>query len=141
MEFSPCRRRFVTNAAVAGAAGFAALGTLSRGDGGKSLAAEAPPETTTIRIANWHGLICTAPQWVAEEFLRVEGFIDIRYVEQDKDADFAAKIARGEGDFTLVNPVELIPAMDAGVPITVVPEYTSGALSCSRMNVSGALRT
>ena len=52
-----------------------------------------PPEVSTIRIVNWHGLICTAPQWVAEEFLRVEGFTDIRYVEQDKDADFAAKSA------------------------------------------------
>jgi hypothetical protein len=66
------RRRFVTNAAVAGAAGFGALGALSRGDGGRSLAAEPPPEVTTIR--------CIAPQAV-EELLRAEGFTDIRAVE------------------------------------------------------------
>ena len=50
MAIMQSRRRFVTNAAVAGAAGFGALGALSRGGGGTSLAAEPPPEISTIRL-------------------------------------------------------------------------------------------
>jgi NitT/TauT family transport system substrate-binding protein len=120
MPIIQSRRSFVTNTAVVGAAGLGALGAVSSGGGGKSFAAEPPPETTTIRLVNWRGLVCTAPQWVAEELLRVEGFTDIRYIEHDNGAGFAAKIASNDADFTLVNPVELLPAMDAGVPITAV---------------------
>src|SRR6516225_989291 len=39
------RRRFLTNAALAGAAGFGGLGIW-----GKALAAEPPPEITTVRF-------------------------------------------------------------------------------------------
>ena len=45
-----------------------------------SFAQEAPPETTTIRLAKIPG-ICIAPQYVAEELLRSEGFTNIQYVE------------------------------------------------------------
>jgi NitT/TauT family transport system substrate-binding protein len=38
---------------------------------------EAPPETTTIRLVKIPG-ICVAPQYVAEELLRAEGFTDIQ---------------------------------------------------------------
>jgi NitT/TauT family transport system substrate-binding protein len=114
------RRRFLCSLASAGAACLAGIGAVALGGAGNSLAAEPPPETTSIRIVNWRGLICTAPQWVAEPLLGAEGFTDIRYIEQDNGEDFAAKIARNEADFTLINPVELLPAMDAGVPITAV---------------------
>ena len=50
MAIMQSRRRFVTNAAVAGAAGFATLGAINRAGGGKSLAAEPPPEVSVIRI-------------------------------------------------------------------------------------------
>ena len=79
------RRRFVTNAAVAGAAGFGALGAISRGDSGRSLAAEPPPEISTIRLERDPG-ICIAPVFVAEELLRAEGFTDVRYVDLDKQS-------------------------------------------------------
>ena len=121
------RRSFVTNAAVAGAAGLGALGATRSGDG-KSFAAEPPLETTSIRIVNWRGLICPAPQWVAEPLLGAEGFTEIHYIEQDSGEGFAAKIARGEADFTVINPVELIPAMDAGVPIIVVSGVHAGCV-------------
>src|SRR6185503_16185268 len=42
-------------------------------------AAEPPPETTRIRI-NKIRSICVAPQYVAEELLRAEGFTDVQYV-------------------------------------------------------------
>ncbi len=43
MAIIQSRRRFVINAAVAGAAGFSALGAISRAGGAKSLATEPPP--------------------------------------------------------------------------------------------------
>jgi NitT/TauT family transport system substrate-binding protein len=78
------RRSFVTNAVVAGAAGFGALSAVNRLSGGKSLAAEPPPEITTIRLER-DTVTCIAPQ-VVEELLRAEGFTDIRYVEPDRGA-------------------------------------------------------
>src|SRR5271165_3880334 len=65
------RRRFLTTLSVAGAAG------LVRAP--RALAAEGALETTTVRIAKLES-ICVAPQDVAEELLRAEGFGDIRYV-------------------------------------------------------------
>src|SRR5262252_9906658 len=67
------RRRFLTDAAVAGAAGFGGFDTW-----GRALAAEPPPEITTIRLEK-DLVTCIAPQ-AAEELLRDEGFTDIRYV-------------------------------------------------------------
>jgi hypothetical protein len=76
--------------------------------------AEPPLETTTIRIVDYDvGFICIAPQWVAQELLRLEGFTDIRYVEVT-EADIsraeaanthpgAEMSARGGTDFTIIN--------------------------------------
>ena len=44
-----------------------------------SLADEAPLETTAVRLIKIPG-ICIAPQYVAEELLRAEGFTEVRYV-------------------------------------------------------------
>src|SRR5262249_12169759 len=41
-------------------------------------AQEGPPETTTIRLPKVPS-ICIAPQYIAEELLRLEGFSDVRY--------------------------------------------------------------
>ena len=68
------RREFVKGlAAVAGSAGLFGLYA-------ESAAAEPPPETTRIRLAQIPG-ICVAPQYVAEELLRGEGFTDVQYVK------------------------------------------------------------
>ena len=47
-----------------GPAGFGVLGAIGRGDGGRLLAAQAPPEITTIRIDFWTvRLSCAAIRW------------------------------------------------------------------------------
>jgi NitT/TauT family transport system substrate-binding protein len=79
MTIMQCRRRFVTNAAVASAAGFGALGAISRGGARESLAAEPAPEISTIRLSKFPG-ICIAPQYIVGDLLRAEGFTEIRYV-------------------------------------------------------------
>src|SRR5215472_15873664 len=68
------RRRFLTNAVSAGAAGLGGFGAW-----GKALAAEPPPETTTIRFEK-DAATCIAPQ-AFQELLRAEGFTDIRYMD------------------------------------------------------------
>jgi NitT/TauT family transport system substrate-binding protein len=72
MRITQSRRQFLTRLSVVGAAGLVSVPT--------SFAAEGAPETTTVRLANRHSL-CNAPQHVAEELLRAEGFTEIRYIE------------------------------------------------------------
>ena len=71
MQTSQNRRRFLATLTSVGAA------SLIGAQG--SFAQERPPETTTVRLGKIYG-ICIAPQLVAEELLRGEGFTDIRYV-------------------------------------------------------------
>ena len=67
------RRRFL-GVTLAGTAGL--LGLHAR-----RVAAEPPPETTTLRLVQ-SPAICAAPQYVAEEFLHGEGFTEVRYVPE-----------------------------------------------------------
>ena len=70
MQMMQNRRRFLATLSAAGAAG---LTTTS-----SSLGQEPRPETTAVRLSKVNGT-CIAPQYVAEEFLRLEGFVDIKY--------------------------------------------------------------
>jgi NitT/TauT family transport system substrate-binding protein len=103
------RRRFL--ASVASTAGIAAFA--------RPLAAEPPPETTTIRLAKIPG-ICVAPQYVAEELLRAEGFSDISYVSTDGGAGPSQVTALGQVDFSLNFAAALVVLMDTGHPITAL---------------------
>ena len=111
MHIMQSRRDFLATFSAAGAAGV--LG------GRRVLADEAPPETTTIRIGKLGG-ICLAPQYLAHELLRAEGFSDVRYVESEGGSVLLDKIAGGEADFTMMYAASLVGAMDAGLPLTVV---------------------
>jgi len=62
-------------------AGIASVGTAALlGPTARLAAAEPPPETTRLRLSR-HKPACWAPQYLAEELLRAEGFTDIEYVE------------------------------------------------------------
>jgi NitT/TauT family transport system substrate-binding protein len=110
MQVIQSRRRFLSGLSAAGAASLVGVQ--------HSFAAEPPPETTAIRLAKISG-ICIAPQYVAEELLRLEGFTDIRYVMADA-GNVSEKIARGETDFSLIFAAPLALAIDAGDPITAL---------------------
>jgi NitT/TauT family transport system substrate-binding protein len=111
MDMMQNRRRFLATLSSAGAAGLIGAPT--------SFAQEAPPETTTIRLAKSQS-ICVAPQYVAEELLRAEGFSDVRYVPSDAGIRQAKALASGEIDFTLhFSPPLLIP-IDVGDKITII---------------------
>src|SRR5215831_7715140 len=76
-------------------------------------------ETTSIRIAKIAG-ICIAPQYVADELLRAEGFTDVRYVTTEPGLVSALSLAHGEVDFTANFAPALMLAIDAGEPITII---------------------
>jgi len=113
MSIMPTRRRFLTTLSLAGAAG---LVHPPRGQ-----AEEGALETTTVRLPKIFS-ICVAPQYVADELLRAEGFTDIRYVATGTNAPEA--IARGEIDFGSNFAPVLVTGLDRGFPITALgPEH------------------
>ena len=116
MAMIETRRRFLRAVALAGATGFLRPQPV--------VATEGHLETTTVRLV-YDRSICIAPEYVAEELLRAEGFTDIRYVEapgiQQVDA-----LLRGELDFTNFLPPQNIPLIEAGVPIVVLAGINIG---------------
>jgi NitT/TauT family transport system substrate-binding protein len=140
MPIVQSRRRLLTNFALAGAASLGGLGAAGLGSGRASFAAEPPPEITTIRLER-DPVICLAPQFT-EELLRAEGFSDVRYVDPTEADDglesIAHTITRGAADFARVFASNLIVAMDAGAPITIV---TGLHLGCFEMFVNENIRS
>ncbi len=81
--------------------------------------AEPPPETTRIRLIRITG-ICIAPQYVAEELLRAEGFTEVEYVPAPVGLGAARAVAAGDADITLTFVAPLILRVDAGDPIVML---------------------
>jgi NitT/TauT family transport system substrate-binding protein len=106
------RRRFLRGVTLAGTAGL--LGVSSR-----PVAAEPPPETTRLRVH--HSLsLCLAPQYVAEELLRGEGFTEVYYVKAEESGGFYPALASGTADIGNDFAPVLIMHVDAGDPITIL---------------------
>lgn len=106
------RRDFLKGiAAVTGSAGL--LGYDLR-----PAAAEPPPETSRIRLAQIPG-VCIAPQYVAEELLRGEGFTDVQYVKVGSGTMYRAFDA-GEIDISMAFVAPYIIEVDAGKPIVLL---------------------
>jgi NitT/TauT family transport system substrate-binding protein len=109
MPMMQTRRRFLTGLSLVGAAGLIGTPRVPAADG--SL------ETATIRLAKTPP-ICLAPQYVADELLRVEGFTDVRYVSVTPPTSQA--IADGTVDFSMGFASALVTGIDRGQPITVL---------------------
>jgi NitT/TauT family transport system substrate-binding protein len=82
-------------------------------------AAEPPPETRRLRVAN-AGAICIAPLLIAQELFPSEGFTDVSYVDFDGSPDAIRALAAGEVDLYLVFIGPSIIRIDAGDPIVVL---------------------
>ena len=106
------RREFLAGLTLAGTAGL--LGLHSR-----SVAAEPPPETTTIRLVQIPG-ICIAPMYVAEELLRSEGFIGVQYIRKEGTAWLYKSLASGEADINMAFIAPFIVHVEAGDPIVLL---------------------
>src|SRR5689334_21617506 len=126
MAVQQSRRRFLVQVGSAGAAGIGGLASVGFGSGGRSFAAEQPPEITTIRLEK-DLVTCIAPQ-AAEELLRAEGFTDIRYValtaahlrraDAANSGFVADMIAHDEIDLGRNFAPDHVLGMAAGAPIT-----------------------
>jgi NitT/TauT family transport system substrate-binding protein len=111
VQIIPNRRRFLTGLSALAASGLAG--------GRNAAAAEAPPETTIARFAAAPG-ICIAPQYVAEELIRAEGFSDFGFVAAAAGIAQTEMLARGDIDFSVDFATAFIIPVDAGAPIKVI---------------------
>ena len=123
------RREFLKRTSSIGAAGFfAAYHRLA--------AAEPPLETTKIRLVHTPS-ICSAPQYIAEELLRLDGFTDVQYLplgtRNGPDA-----LADGRADIAMWDIPGLIPHLDAGRPMVVLAGVHAG---CYELFASERVRT
>ena len=113
MTTMPSRRDFLRGVSAA------AVGLLAERP---SLAgAEPAPETSRIRLPQI-AAICTAPQAVAEELLRAEGFSDVQYLKLQgaPTAAVAKALASGEIDLTVNYTTNTILQIDAGDPVVLL---------------------
>lgn len=77
----------------------------------------APVETTTLRTFRSTS-ICHTPQYVAEPFLRDEGFTNIQYVEPTPGGSLShEKLAAGELDIMILFSAPNIVEVDRGSPV------------------------
>ena len=117
MHVSEERRRFLAALAATSAAGL--IGSRN------SSARDDQLETTSVRLAKITGT-CIAPQYLAEELLRLERFTDVRYILFEAGLGQSKAIARGDVDFSLNFAAPLVIPIDAGEPISVIAGVHTG---------------
>jgi NitT/TauT family transport system substrate-binding protein len=118
MTTTQTRRQFLINLSLASASSLVGAPPLQ--------AAEGLPEITSVRFVKIPG-DCLAPQYIAEELLRAEGFTDIRYVEKPGNA-VPESLARGEADFGFDFAPDAVAMIDRGVGITVLSGVHVGCI-------------
>jgi NitT/TauT family transport system substrate-binding protein len=105
------RREFVGGLTTAGTAGLLGMGPWQA-------AAEPSPETATLRLVQ-NFSICGAPQYLAEEYLRSEGFTEVQYTKVGT-RERSKAMASGEADMTMGFAATWITRVDAGDPIVLL---------------------
>jgi NitT/TauT family transport system substrate-binding protein len=120
MPIYPTRRQILTGLAATAGAGLLRV---------PRAAAEPSPETTSIRLPAFPAVAdCLTPEYIAEEFLRSEGFTDIRFIETGFGPDSSDWLARGEIDFDWNFPPSQVAQIDKGTPIKVLTGLHTGCL-------------
>jgi NitT/TauT family transport system substrate-binding protein len=110
------RRRFVTSASTLAAAGLFGVSGTSR--------SEAPLETTHLRLVKLPA-ICLAPEYLAEELLRLEGFSEIDYVDLEANTTHQL-LLNHKADITVTVPPGVFADLDAGRPILLLAGLHGG---------------
>jgi NitT/TauT family transport system substrate-binding protein len=130
------RRRFVQGAARLG---LSAVGLgLAAGCGSQTTGsppANAPLETTTLRMVQV-GSVCTAPEYVAGELLRAEGFTEVQYVK----GVGARALAADQADIGMNFVAPFIMDLDAGIPIVLLAGVHVGCFELFGTARVGAIR-
>jgi NitT/TauT family transport system substrate-binding protein len=76
-------------------------------------------ETTTIRLTHTLAL-CSAPMYVAEDFLKTEGFTTVQYIEAAGPGLTVDTLVNGTSDMTIQFSGPSLIYVDAGKPITML---------------------
>jgi NitT/TauT family transport system substrate-binding protein len=127
MSMVQTRRRF-----LGGLSGIGAAALLRS----PSLAAEGPPETSSVRLPKEQS-ICVAPEYVVEDLLRTEGFTDIRYVPLPAGTNTPDAIAHGALDFGMNFAPVQVAGIDRGVAMKVLAGVHVG---CFELFVRDSIR-
>ena len=108
----------------------AAVGTGVLGLGARPALAEPPPETRTIRLLSDPEvpILCYAPQYLAEEFLRIEGFTDVLYRGFEGATSDSQVLIDDTVDMTAGLGSDFIVAIDSGAPIVVLSGLHAGCV-------------
>ena len=112
------RREFLSGLSAMGATGL--LGLHSR-----PAAAEPPPETTRLRLLHVPS-ICQAPQYVAQELLRDEGFTDLQYIKKPNIFAISEALSSGEVDINNHFAGPAIIRVEAGDSIVILSGLHAG---------------
>jgi len=107
------RRKFVERMGIV-----AAVGLLRRP---VNATAEPPLETTRLRLPHLLS-VCLAPQVLAEDLLRAEGFTDVQYVRLQGPVMTAnmKALAAGETDLAGTYTTNTVIQIDAGDPVVLL---------------------
>ena len=114
------RRDFIQRLTAAGMAGVAGLAS-------SPARAEPPPETRRIRIGRIANN-CYAPQYLAEDLLRGEGFSALEYVPTVGSGPLYVALAKGEVDLSMAFSAGFVIQADAGAPIVMLAGIHPGCL-------------
>jgi len=125
------RRVFLLRGAAMAAVSFVGLNP-------STASAEPPPETLRLRLAHAPS-ICIAPQYLAEELLRLEGFTNISYVPLGTRLGPHA-LAEGRADMTMWDVPALMPHLDARKSIVVLSGVHAGCYELFGNERVGAVR-
>ena len=109
------RRHFLYGGLSTAAAGLAGASALVGARG--SRAAEAPPETTTIRFTRYP-TTCVAPMDIVDDLLHDEGITEVRH-EPDLTT-VEGNLSHGIADFSMDFSAPVLIPIDAGQPIVAL---------------------
>jgi NitT/TauT family transport system substrate-binding protein len=126
------RREFLSKLSLAGGASI--LGLRS-----ESVATEPPPETTSIRIVQVSST-CFAPQYVAEELLRADGFSQVQYIKPAAGEPANSPLVSGRADVTMQFSAPNIVRVEKNDPIVILAGVHVGCFEVFGNNQVRAIR-
>jgi NitT/TauT family transport system substrate-binding protein len=122
------RRKFLEGVTLAGTAGF--LGVYPR-----PVAAEPPPETTTLRLARTAS-ICQAPQYIVEALFEAEGFTNVQFVGEVEAPD--KTLVSGDAQMGMLFLGPFLLRLDEDAPLSIL---SGGHVGCLELFAHEPIRS
>jgi NitT/TauT family transport system substrate-binding protein len=82
--------------------------------------------------------MCQAPQYLAEELLRAEGFADVQYAKKEKAQGIEQALASAEADIAMHFVAPLLMRLEAGDPVVIL---AGGHVGCFELFANERIRT